>query len=252
MDTIDFDGLQCLFYVAGFQGPDFAEYRTRLLRMLDQSEKITLKDLTAECQFIKSYKEDSRMLEGERTSTIRRRSSSNSNGKQAKPMHFTPDQTRRKRCHSVVQPTTPCHNRQIRRVIAALKKDDHPHLDVTINGHPTQLLFDMGAKITIVSESKWKLFGKPRLQKTDVIGFAANGAPLKIRGRFDAEFAVSNSSGEQCFGHGTCFVTGDDSIVLGMPWIRQLRDLYKAIKKYQIHRSLSTTSPTFAMPSLPN
>ncbi|KAK6028970.1 hypothetical protein OSTOST_04925 [Ostertagia ostertagi] len=44
-DTIDFDGLQCLFYVAGFQGPDFAEY-----------------DLTAECQLIKSYKNDSGML----------------------------------------------------------------------------------------------------------------------------------------------------------------------------------------------
>ncbi|PIO72745.1 hypothetical protein TELCIR_05317 [Teladorsagia circumcincta] len=65
LDTIDFDGLQCLFYVAGFQGPDFAEYRTRLLRKLDQSEKVTLKDLTAECQLIKSYKDDSRMLEGD-------------------------------------------------------------------------------------------------------------------------------------------------------------------------------------------
>ncbi|KAL6742405.1 hypothetical protein Aduo_015558 [Ancylostoma duodenale] len=64
LDTIDFDGLQCLFCVAGFQGPDFAEYSTRLLRKLDQSEKITLKDLTAECQLIKSHKEDSRMLEG--------------------------------------------------------------------------------------------------------------------------------------------------------------------------------------------
>ncbi|EYC20481.1 hypothetical protein Y032_0022g650 [Ancylostoma ceylanicum] len=61
--TIDFDGLQRLFYVAEFHGPDFAECRTRLLRKLDQSEKITLKDLTAECQFIKHYKEDSRMLE---------------------------------------------------------------------------------------------------------------------------------------------------------------------------------------------
>ncbi|XGW29185.1 hypothetical protein V3C99_008750 [Haemonchus contortus] len=64
LDTIGFDGLQCLLYVAGFQGPDFAAYRTRLLRKLDQFEKVTLKDLTAECQLIKSYKEDSRMLEG--------------------------------------------------------------------------------------------------------------------------------------------------------------------------------------------
>lgn len=63
LDTTHFDGLQCLFFVAGFQRTDFAEYRTRLLRKLNQSEKITLRDLTAECQLIKSYKEDSRTLE---------------------------------------------------------------------------------------------------------------------------------------------------------------------------------------------
>ncbi|EPB69463.1 reverse transcriptase [Ancylostoma ceylanicum] len=131
----------------------------------------------------------------------------------------------------------PRHNRQIRKVVAALEKDDHPQLEVTINGHPTQLLLDTGAEITIVSESKWKLFGKPHLQKTDVTGFAANGTPLKIRGCFNAEFAV-NSSGGRCFGRGTCFVTEDDCNVLGMPWIRQLPDLYKAIRKYQIHRTI--------------
>ncbi|PIO55511.1 hypothetical protein TELCIR_23101, partial [Teladorsagia circumcincta] len=35
-DSINFDGLQCLIYVAGFQGAEFAHYRTRLLRKLDQ------------------------------------------------------------------------------------------------------------------------------------------------------------------------------------------------------------------------
>ncbi|VDO85174.1 unnamed protein product [Heligmosomoides polygyrus] len=63
LDCIDFDGLQCLVYVAGFQGPEFADYRTRLLRKLDQAEKLSIKDLTAECQLIKSYGEDARMLE---------------------------------------------------------------------------------------------------------------------------------------------------------------------------------------------
>ncbi|VDP46923.1 unnamed protein product, partial [Heligmosomoides polygyrus] len=63
-DSIDFDGLQCLFYVAGFQGSEFADYPTRLLRKLYQAENITLKDLTAEYQLIKSYKDDARLLEG--------------------------------------------------------------------------------------------------------------------------------------------------------------------------------------------
>ncbi|KIH51998.1 integrase core domain protein, partial [Ancylostoma duodenale] len=107
-----------------------------------------------------------------------------------------------------------------------------------INGHPIQLLLDTGAEITIVSESKWKLLGKPLRQKTHVSGFAANGTPLKIRGCFDADFAVNNSAGGRCFGRGTCFVAEDDCNVLGMPWIKQLPDLYKAIKKYQIHRTI--------------
>ncbi|EPB75329.1 hypothetical protein ANCCEY_05587 [Ancylostoma ceylanicum] len=246
LDTIDFDGLQCLFYVAGFQGPDFAEYRTRLLRKLDQTEKITLKDLTAECQLIKSYKEDSRMLEGGLSiNAVHHKKNFNRNKKKfrqqqkkryepnALPSHSDENQSIRKPGLT----NQPRHNRQIRKVVAALEKDDHPQLEVTINGHPTQLLLDTGAEITIVSESKWKLFGKPHLQKTDVTGFAANGTPLKIRGCFNAEFTV-NSSGGRCFGRGTCFVTEDDCNVLGMPWIRQLPDLYKAIRKYQIHRTI--------------
>ncbi|VDO22291.1 unnamed protein product [Heligmosomoides polygyrus] len=52
LDTIDFDGLQCLVYVAGFQRPEFADYRIRLLRKLDQFEMVTLEDLTAECQIV--------------------------------------------------------------------------------------------------------------------------------------------------------------------------------------------------------
>ncbi|KIH43151.1 hypothetical protein ANCDUO_26850, partial [Ancylostoma duodenale] len=88
LDTIDFDGLQCSFYVAGFQGPDFAEYRTRLLRKLDHSEKITLKDLTAECQLIKSYKEDSRMLEGDiSVNAVQHKKNFNRNKKKFKQQH---------------------------------------------------------------------------------------------------------------------------------------------------------------------
>nr|CDJ93707.1 Gap-Pol polyprotein [Haemonchus contortus] len=58
-----FNGLQCLVYVAGFQGAEFADYRTRPLKKLDQGDDVTIKDLTAECQLIKSFKEGARMLE---------------------------------------------------------------------------------------------------------------------------------------------------------------------------------------------
>ncbi|EYC05663.1 hypothetical protein Y032_0081g1511 [Ancylostoma ceylanicum] len=56
LDSIDFDRLQWLLYVAGFQAAEFADYRTCLLRKLDQAEKISIKDLTAKCQLIESYR----------------------------------------------------------------------------------------------------------------------------------------------------------------------------------------------------
>lgn len=111
LDTIDFDGFQCPFYVAGFQGPDFVEYRTRLLRSLDQSEKITLKDLTAECQFLESYKEDSRMLKADPfVNSVHHRKNFKRNKKKFKqqqkkgtnPMRITTDQARRKQCRNMV------------------------------------------------------------------------------------------------------------------------------------------------------
>ncbi|VDO78542.1 unnamed protein product [Heligmosomoides polygyrus] len=242
LDAIDFDGLQCLFYVAGFQGPEFADYRTRLLRKLDQSEKVTLKDLTAECQLIRSYKEDSQMLEGDPSVNFVRRKRAFRGKKKHVPRNgpnafrYSSDQKEPKqRSGSTISHR---RNRQVNNVIAALKKDDHPHLGVFINGHPTELLLDTGAEITIISESKWKQIGAPQLQRTDVTGFAANGTPLKIRGCFEADFSVNSASGGLCLGRGTCFVADDDCNVFGMPWIKQLPDLYKAVRKYQIHRTI--------------
>ncbi|PIO64089.1 hypothetical protein TELCIR_14293 [Teladorsagia circumcincta] len=75
-------------------------------------------------------------------------------------------------------------------------------------------------------------------RKTDVTGYAANGSPLKFRGCFETDFVVSDSSGGLLPGRGTCYVTEDDCNVFGMPWIKQLPDLYKAVRKYQIHRTI--------------
>ncbi|XGW25993.1 hypothetical protein V3C99_006978 [Haemonchus contortus] len=243
LDIIDFDGLQCLLYVAGFQGPDFADYRTRLLRKLDQSEKVTLKDLTAKCQLIKSYKEDSRMLEGVSSAVnfirhkkrFRSKKKSKSRERQKKELN----ELHSSEWKPQSGPTTSRRrHRHINNVIAALKRDDHPHLDVAINGHPAQLLLDTGSEITIISESTWKLLGSPQLQSTDVTGYVANGTPLKIRGYFETDFTVANSSGGRFNGHGTCFVTEDNCNVFGMPWIKQLPDLYRAVRRYQVHRTI--------------
>ncbi|VDO96148.1 unnamed protein product [Heligmosomoides polygyrus] len=136
LDAMDFDGLQYPVYVAGFPEPEFADYRTRLLRKLDQSEKVTL---------IRSYKGDSQMLESDPSVNLFAvRGHFEAKRSMCREMSQTRSNillTRRNQTNEVDRlPTTAA----VSNVIAVLKKDDHPHLDVFINSQPTQLLFRLG------------------------------------------------------------------------------------------------------------
>uniref|UniRef100_A0A1I7WRW9 Integrase catalytic domain-containing protein n=1 Tax=Heterorhabditis bacteriophora TaxID=37862 RepID=A0A1I7WRW9_HETBA len=61
--NININGIKCLLFVAGFQTAEFADFRIRLLRTLDQTDKLSLKNLVLECQMIKTYKEDTMSIE---------------------------------------------------------------------------------------------------------------------------------------------------------------------------------------------
>ncbi|XGW21465.1 hypothetical protein V3C99_004430 [Haemonchus contortus] len=147
-DSINFDGLQCLVYVAGFQGAEFADYRTRLLRKLDQGDDVTIKDLTAECQLIKSYKEDARMLENATSPSV----CVNYVSRRRKRRCLKQKQEPRKKEESNAlhdsrsgnqESTPPLRSRtrrsgarsyQIKSIEDALRKDAQPHLEVE-NSH---------------------------------------------------------------------------------------------------------------------
>ncbi|VDL76377.1 unnamed protein product [Nippostrongylus brasiliensis] len=237
LDSIDFDGLQCLVYVAGFQGAEFADYRTRLLRKLDQAEKLSIKDLTAECQLIKSYKEDARMLENAamRTPTInfvsRKKFRSRQRQRRDKNESASGDHQRQR---------TPSHPRrrnpggrsyQMKSIIAALQKDAQPHLEVVVNGRPLSLLLDTGAMITMISRSNWKRLGKPPLSNSDTVINAANGSRIDTDGRFEAEFMLKKSDGYSHSGRGLCYVN-EKLDVFGWEWIQQVPDLLRPLQNY--------------------
>ncbi|WKY01680.1 hypothetical protein Q1695_015579 [Nippostrongylus brasiliensis] len=189
-----------------------------------------------------SYKEDAELLEGiPSVNAVRRRNFYHRKKKMSQrhqpdesPSRAFPKQPQKVPKKSTRPTSHHARNRQISRIVAALQKDDHPQLEVTINGRPIQLLLDTGAEITVISELNWINLAKPTLQQTDLTVYAANGTLLKIHGCFDTDFAVSCSTGEHCVGRGKCFVTKDNCNVFGMAWIKQLPDLYKAVRKYQI------------------
>ncbi|EYC07744.1 hypothetical protein Y032_0069g372 [Ancylostoma ceylanicum] len=238
LNSIDFDGLQCLVYVAGFQGVEFADYRTRLLRKLDQAERISIKDLTAECQLIKSYKEDARMLENaampiSAVNYVTKR-------KKFKPKRQKRTWKKNQRNGALQTPMPPPNPRtrnhgtksyQMKSIIAALRQDVQPHIDVEINGHPLSLLLDTGAMITLISKPNWNRLGKPQLQNSDTVVNAANGTRIPTDGRFEADFKLNRSDGSQHSGRGFCYVT-ENLDVFGWEWIQKIPDLVKPLQKY--------------------
>ncbi|VDL66057.1 unnamed protein product [Nippostrongylus brasiliensis] len=235
LDSIDFDGLQCLVYVAGFQGAEFADYRTRLLRKLDQTEKLSIKDLTAECQLIKSYKEDSKMLENAtlQYSTVNYVAKNKTSFKQQRRTKDEGNHNPQipKRYKRFKRKDRKTKSYQMKSIIAALQKDVQPHLEVTINDQPFSLLLDTGAMITIISRSNWKRLGKPRLRNSDAVINAANGTRILIDGCFPASFMLRNSDGHQYSGEGPCYVS-ENLNVFGWEWIQKVPDLLESLQKY--------------------
>nr|CDJ98010.1 RNA-directed DNA polymerase (reverse transcriptase) domain containing protein [Haemonchus contortus] len=244
-DSINFDGLQCLVYVAGFQGAEFADYRTRLLRKLDQGDDVTIKDLTAECQLIKSYKEDARMLENATSPSV----CVNYVSRRRKRRCLKQKQEPRKKEESNAlhdsrsgnqESTPPLRSRtrrsgarsyQIKSIEDALRKDAQPHLEVEVNGRPLNLLLDTGAMITLISKSSWKKLGRPQLLKFNTIVNAANGSRIPTEGYLMVDFVLRSSDGKQHHGQGCCYVT-ENLDIFGWEWIQKVPELVEPLQKY--------------------
>uniref|UniRef100_A0A0N4W5J5 RNA-directed DNA polymerase n=1 Tax=Haemonchus placei TaxID=6290 RepID=A0A0N4W5J5_HAEPC len=207
-DSISFDGLQCLVYVARFQGAEFADYRTRLLRKLDQGDNITIKDLTAECQLIKSYKKDARMLESTADPNI----ATNYVGRKRKRRNFNLKQKprNRKEFNALRNPRSG-------------KQESLPPSRPQTRRNST--------RSCQISESSWKKLGRPQLQKFNTIVNAANGTRIPTKGYILANFVLRSSDGRQHRGQGCCHVT-EKLDIFGWEWIQKIPELVEPLQKY--------------------
>ena len=258
--NISIDAIKCLFFVSGFQAPELADHRTRLLRKLDQSNQLTLQDLVNEYQLMESYKEDARTIEN-----------------QPRHVHAVYQKKKKpfKQHYTSSDPPSPCPNcgqnhwkkncpslqatgnfkeshrsngsrtktngqrhSQCKNIVAKLSGDARRYLDITINGHLSRLQIDTGADITLISRSTWKDLGRPRLEPSSASIKAANGTPLKINGYFDADFAIKDNSGRAHPGRGHCYVTDDDECnLVGITWITQVPEINDVLDKFHVKKT---------------
>uniref|UniRef100_A0A7I4XT76 RNA-directed DNA polymerase n=1 Tax=Haemonchus contortus TaxID=6289 RepID=A0A7I4XT76_HAECO len=204
------DTLECLALVFAFQAPELADYRVRFLRKLDEDERTTVDDLAREYHAWKSVKDDSKIVEAANSPEIRtvqkrkklRLPTATKPRLPPSPcpicqqQHWKKDCPQNRRATSAAQESRTAPRRRAKqssprtwyqRAIGRTG-DVQMYLEVHINGHPTRLQLDTGADVTIISRPTWMRLGSPRLQKTSDVFKGANGLPLPIHGKFDADF----------------------------------------------------------------
>ncbi|XGW10025.1 hypothetical protein V3C99_011919, partial [Haemonchus contortus] len=204
------DTLECLALVFAFQAPELADYRVRFLRKLDEDERTTVDDLAREYHAWKSVKDDSKIVEAANSPEIRtvqkrkklRLPTATKPRLPPSPcpicqqQHWKKDCPQNCRATSAAQESRTAPRRRAKqssprtwyqRAIGRTG-DVQKYLEVHINGHPTRLQLDTGADVTIISRPTWMQLGSPRLQKTSDVFKGANGLPLPIHGKFDADF----------------------------------------------------------------
>ncbi|PIO76907.1 hypothetical protein TELCIR_00994 [Teladorsagia circumcincta] len=216
-----------------------------------QGENITIKDPTAECQLIKSYKEDARMLE----TAVNGSATINHVNKRKKRRNFKQKQEQKNRrgtnalhgsARSGIQESTSpsrqqtrCYgikSYQIKSIEAALRKHNQPHLEVEVNGHPIDLLLDTGAMITLISKSSWKILGRPQLRNCNTVTNAANGTRIPTNGSLMVDFVLRSSDGKQHRGRGCRYVT-DNLDIFGREWIQKIPELVEPLQRYVSDRT---------------
>nr|CDJ84873.1 uncharacterized protein K02A2.6-like [Haemonchus contortus] len=227
------DTPECLALVFAFQAPELVDYRVRFLR---SDSKIVEAANSPEIRTVQNRKK-LRLL----TATKPRLPPSPC--PICQQQHWKKDYPQNRRATSAAQESRTAPRRRAKqssprtwtqRAIGRTG-DVQKYLEVHINGHPTRLQLDTGADVTIISRPTWMQLGSPRLQKTSDVFKGANGLPLPIHGKFDADFKVMDNQGKAHPGEGVCYVS-DDNDLLGITWIEQISDFNSVLKRFNIQK----------------
>lgn len=67
LQTLTEDQFKCLIFIAGLQSPNDSEMHSQLLMKLETDNKVTIKDLTTECNRLLNLKKDTMLVQQQHT-----------------------------------------------------------------------------------------------------------------------------------------------------------------------------------------
>nr|VZI05682.1 unnamed protein product [Spirometra erinaceieuropaei] len=218
------DQFKCLIFICGLQFPKDADFRTRLLSKVQQSNSITLQELAAECQMPINLKHDSAMIQNLASSfsvhTCPRRDlrhllvgtvtlgistgialSANIAAKAVIRWDTVMGSANQHQLLDASQPppflfrgTVSGHNASPKPnpsviPLAAFQpnvSDRRKFVDVLLNGYAVRLQLDTASDITIISERLWQSLGSPKMQQTSQSATSACGGLVQLIGNCSA------------------------------------------------------------------
>ncbi|XP_055590304.1 uncharacterized protein K02A2.6-like [Uranotaenia lowii] len=87
---------------------------------------------------------------------------------------------------------------------------------VLLNGVKTDLQIDTASDITVISEKRWAIIGKPVTTTTSARALTASGSNLQLSSQFQATLTLAGKSKQ-----GTVYVTKSNLNILGIDWIER-------------------------------
>ncbi|XP_040175263.1 uncharacterized protein K02A2.6-like [Anopheles arabiensis] len=180
---------KCLTLVCGLKDEADSDIRTRLLARIEERSDVTLEDLAAECQRIKSLKVDSAMIGTESRERVLAVHGAGMQSNQRYHRSGTQPANFRKQKSSdsgaSAKPSKPCW-----------VNDRRKYVNLTICGQHVSLQLDTGSDITVISRSLWQQLGKPSLVPAEVNARAASGEELQLDGEFETSIEMAGKTRE--------------------------------------------------------
>ncbi|KHJ40603.1 hypothetical protein D918_09378 [Trichuris suis] len=174
---------RCLIFVRGLQSPSDADFRIRLLQMIECDPKLNVHDLAEEYQRLKSLKHDAGLVENNA-------------------------QRRKGRARPSGVFSTSAANPNLRKYVTPL-----------VNGYPVRLQLDSGSDFTLVSHRTWEVMGRPVLLETSMEMVDASTHVMQLAGYFECQMSLNNRYGRgRCF-----VTTQGTLNLLGLDWIEKLQ-----------------------------
>lgn len=97
-------------------------------------------------------------------------------------------------------------------------KKNRKFVEADINGASIKLQLDTGSDITVISQTNWRILGKPSLQLSNKIVNSASGDSFQLKGRFPCVMKLHGVEE-----YGDIYVVNHDLNLFGADWIQKFK-----------------------------